>query len=78
MPGESMALKVINKIRLKFLIRKKKLPPAVHRLLCHALIQPHFDYASSTWYPNLTPKKEKQKSKARKINAVGIVYSWTK
>ena len=24
--------------------------------LCNALIQPHFDYASSGWYPNLTQK----------------------
>ena len=23
------------------------------RLLCNALIQPNFDYASSAWYPNL-------------------------
>ena len=57
MSGESMALKVINKInsRLKFLHRKNKfLTPALRRLLCNALIQPHFDYASSAWYPNLT------------------------
>ena len=54
-----MALKVINKInsRLKFLNRKNKfLTPALRRLLCNALIQPHFDYASSAWYPNLTQK----------------------
>ena len=54
-----MALKVINKInlRLKFLHRKNKfLMPAPHRLLCNALIQPHFDYASSAWYPNVTQK----------------------
>ena len=59
MSGESMALKVINKInsRLKFLHRKNKfLTPALRRLLCNALIQPHFDYASSAWYPNLTQK----------------------
>ena len=49
MSGESMAVKVINKInsRLKFLHRKNKfLTPALCRLLCNALIQPHFDYAS--------------------------------
>ena len=54
-----MALKVINKInsRLKFLHRKNKfLTPALRRLLCNALIQPHFDYSSSAWYPNLTQK----------------------
>ena len=54
--GESMALKVIDKIngRLKFLWRKHKfLTPSLRRLLCNALIQPHFDYAISAWYPNL-------------------------
>ena len=29
------------------------LTPPLRRLLCNALIQPHFDYASSPWYPNL-------------------------
>ena len=59
MSGESIALKFINKInsRLKFLNRKNKfLTPVLHRLLCNALIEPHFDYASSAWYPNLTQK----------------------
>ena len=59
MSGESMALKVINKInsRLKFLHRKSKfLIPAIRRLLSNTIIQPHFDYASSAWYPNLTQK----------------------
>ena len=57
--GESMALKVIGKIngKLKFLWRKNKfLTPALRRLLCNALIQPHFDYAISAWYPNLQKK----------------------
>ena len=51
-----MALKVIEKIngRLKFLWRKNKLlTPPLNRLVCNALIQPHFYYASSAWYPNL-------------------------
>ena len=59
MPGESMALKVINKIhsRLKFLHCKNKfLNLALRRLLCNTLIQGHFDYASSVWYPNPTHK----------------------
>ena len=30
--------------------------PALRRLLCNALMQHHFDYACSTWYPNLTNK----------------------
>ena len=54
-----MALKVINKInsRLKFLHRKNKfLTPALRRLLCNALIQLHFNYASSAWYPSLIQK----------------------
>ena len=52
-----MILKVTNKInsRLKFLYRKSKFwTPALRRLLCNALIEPHFDYASSAWYPKLT------------------------
>ena len=58
MSGES-ALKVINKInlRLKFLNRKNKfLTQVLCRLLCNALIKPHFDYTSSAWYPNVTQK----------------------
>ena len=77
MSGESMALKVINKInsRLKFLHRKNKfLTPALRRLLCNALVQPHFDYASSAWYPNLT-QKQKTKFKSLKVNAFTTVCS---
>ena len=54
--GESMALKVINKINsgLRFLYRKNRfLSPSLGRLLCNSLIQPHFDYSCSAWYPNL-------------------------
>ena len=57
--GESMALKVINKInsRLRFLYRKNRfLSPRLRRLLCNSLIQPHFDYACSAWYPNLNKR----------------------
>ena len=57
--AEAMALKVINTIngRLKFLYRKNRyLTPYLKRLLCNALIQSHFDYASSAWYPNLNKK----------------------
>ena len=59
MSGESMPHKVISKInaRLKFLHWKNKyLLPNLRRLLCNALIQPHFDYACSAWYPNLSKK----------------------
>ena len=68
--GESMALKVINKInsRLKFLNRKNKfLTPVLRRLLCNALIQPHFDYASSAWYLNLTQKMKNKIQTTQKM-----------
>ena len=66
MSGEPKALKVVNKIsgKLIFLYRKNKfLTPELHRMLCNALIQPHFDYACTAWYPNLTEKKKKKKKK---------------
>ena len=55
--GESMCLKVIEKIntKLRFLYRKNKfLTPTLRRMLCNAIIQPHFDYACLTWYSGLT------------------------
>ena len=63
MSGEPMALKVVNKIngKIKFLYRKNKfLTPEIRRMLCSALIQPHFDYACTAWYPNLTEKTKKK------------------
>ena len=59
MSAEAMALHVIHKInnKLKFLYRKNDfLTPTLRCLLCNALIQPHFDYACSAWYPNLSKK----------------------
>ena len=59
MSGEAIGLNVVNKIKnkLKFLYRKNSfLTTAMRRLLCNALIQPHFDYACSAWYPDLTKK----------------------
>ena len=61
--GESMVLQVINKInkKLKFLYRQNDfLTPNLRRLLCNALIQPHFDYSCITWYPNLNKKFKKK------------------
>ena len=55
--GESMAMKVVNKInsKLRFLYKKKQfLTPALRRMLCNALIQPHFNYACLAWYSKLT------------------------
>ena len=54
--GESMACRVLKKIsgRLGFLYRKQSfLNFKLRRMLCNALIQPHFDYACSAWYSNL-------------------------
>ena len=51
-----MTHKVISKVnaRLKYLHRKNKyLTPNLRRSLCSGLIQSHFDYARSAWYPNL-------------------------
>ena len=46
---------------LKFLYQKNRvLTPTLRRLLCNAPSQPHFDYACSASYPNLTKKIEKQ------------------
>ena len=56
---ESMALNLVSKIntRLKFLYRKNKfLSPQLRRLLCNVLIQPHFVYACSVWYPKFNKK----------------------
>ena len=61
--GESMALTVLKKVnsKLKFLYRKNKfLTPELRRLLCNALIQPHFDFACSAWYPNLNKALKKK------------------
>ena len=77
MSGETMVLSVINKInnKLKFLYRKNRfLTRTLRRLLCNALIQPHFDYACSAWYPNLT-KKLKNKSRLLRTNTYAFAYS---
>ena len=57
MSREAITPNVIHKInnKLKFLYRKNIFfTLKLRRLLCNALIQPHFDYAYSAWYPNLT------------------------
>ena len=61
--GEAMAIQAIGKIsgRLKFLYRKQTfLTPFLKRLLCNALIQPHFDFACLAWYTNLNKKLKKK------------------
>ena len=61
--GEPMGLHVLNKLnsKLKFLYRKNRcLPPSLRRLLCNAIIQPHFDYACAAWFPNLNQGLKKK------------------
>ena len=67
--GEAM---VLMNSRLKFLYRKNRyLTLYLKRLLCNALIQPHFDYACSAWYPNLN---KKLKSKLQTVQNRCIRY----
>ena len=57
--GESMVLKVINKInsRFRFLYSKNRFfSPTRRRLLCSSVIPPHFDNTCSAWYPNLNKR----------------------
>lgn len=57
--GEQMALNVITKAnaKLKFLYRKaRNVDLHTKRMLVSALIQCHFDYASTSWYTGLTKK----------------------
>ena len=61
--GEPMTLKVINKIngKLKFLYRKIRfLSQEFRRMLCSALIQPHFENPCPAWYPNFAERNEKE------------------
>ncbi len=61
--GESMALHALKKVnaKLKFLYRKRSfLSTCLRRLLCNALIQPHFDFACLAWYPCLNKKFKKK------------------
>ena len=59
MSVEPMAYKTIKNItsRPNYLFRKKQyLTPRLRQLLCNALIQPHFDHACTSWYPNRNKK----------------------
>ena len=67
--GESMASRVLNKVggRLNFLYRKESfLNLKLCRMLCNALIQPHFDYTCSAWYPNLNKNLTKKDANSSK------------
>ena len=42
-------------------------------MLCNALIQPHFDYACTAWYPNLTKKqKRRYKKEVMQNKCIGL------
>ena len=72
-----MALQALNKINgmLKFLYHKNKfLIPTLRRMLCNTIIQPHFDYVCSAWYPNLN-EKLKKKIQINKTKENTKVYS---
>ena len=61
--GQEMAIKVLKKVngKLRFVYRQGKyLNPRLRRMLCNTLIQPHFDFACSAWYPNLTKGLKKK------------------
>ena len=80
MSVEPMAYKTIKKIksRLSYLFRKRHfLTRHLRRLLCNALIQSHFDYACTTWYPNLN-KKLKNKIRTAQNKCVRFCFNLDK
>ena len=75
MSGETIALSVVKKInnKLTFLYRKNRfLTPTQRRLMCNILIQTHFEYTCSAWYPNLT---KKLKNRVQTSQNKGIRFS---
>ena len=65
-----MAIKMLGKIngKLKFLYRKQScLDNSLRRLLLNALIQPHFDYACTSWFPMLNKRLSKKMQSAHKL-----------
>ena len=63
-----MAMKMLGKIngKLKFLYRKQSfLNNSLRRLPLNALIQPHFDYACTSWFPMLNKRLSKKMQSAK-------------
>lgn len=61
--GELNCQQIIKRInaRLKFMYRQAKgLNEKIKKTLCTALIQPHFDYACSSWYSGVSSGSKKQ------------------
>ncbi len=78
--GDFMARKVFSKVcgKIRFLARQAKFLDAHSlRLLAGALIQPHFDYATSFWYSSCSQvmKNKLQKAKNKLVRVILKVYS---
>ena len=56
--GELLAFKTLKR-KIKSKLKKELLTPTLRRPLCNALMQSHFDYACSAWYPNVNQKLHK-------------------
>lgn len=67
--GKTIALLVIKKINTRrFLYGKNRfLSQSLRRILCNAIIQPHFDYVCSAWYPNLNKSLKKNKNTPEEV-----------
>ena len=75
-----MALNIVSKISgNKFLCHKSSFLTAalrrLRRLLCNALIQPHFDYACSVRYLNLTRKLKQRIQTTQQVHFCLFAYS---
>ena len=69
---------VLNKInsKLKFLYRQGLgLSTRSRKLLCSALIQPHFDYACAAWHSTVT-LKTKQKFQVCQNKMIRFINKW--
>ena len=74
-----MATKVLQKInaRLRFLNRNRRvLNHALKKILCNALIQPHFDYACQAWLPNLTKALSKKMQCAQNKCIISVISAF--
>ena len=75
---ESMARRVLKKINTKLNFLWKQciyLKYSSRRLLCNALVQPHFDYGCTSWYPLLRVRPWKLNCKLLKAKAYVLAWS---
>ena len=74
MSGEAMARMVLKKVngKKKFLYRQRRYQSyPLKRMLCNTLIQPYYDFACCSWYPNLSMS---QKTKLQTTQCSCIRY----